>query len=52
MIVPAPVQAAMTAAFSDDEHAVEQRAGTERGVACWQRGWPPPVSASTIPKPG
>jgi succinyldiaminopimelate transaminase len=34
MIVPAPVQAAMTAALSDDEHAVEQKAryGARRGV--------------------
>jgi succinyldiaminopimelate transaminase len=34
MIVPAPVQAAMTAALSDDEHAVEQRAryGARRAV--------------------
>jgi succinyldiaminopimelate transaminase len=34
LMVPAPVQAAMTAALSDDEHAVEQRAryGARRGV--------------------
>ena len=39
LIVPAPVQAAMTVALADDAHAAEQKASV-RGPArrCWRRG--------------
>ena len=52
MIMPGPVQAAMTAALDDDAHAVEQGSGTRPGGRGCGRPSPRAAGSSTTPRPG
>ncbi len=52
LIVPAPIQAALTAALDDDQAADEQRSATAPAGPCSGPRWKRPDGWSSTPRPG